>query len=79
MIASLFFIYGRLRRRELLRRVETIALMNHHVRNSLQVLSYTPYAGDAAAEHVREAVERIEWALNELLPGVHTDGKSEPR
>ncbi len=57
----------------IVRRLEIIAEMNHHVRNSLQVLSFTAYTDPVAAERVREAVERIEWSLNALLPEVHVE------
>jgi hypothetical protein len=57
--------------RETLRQMETIAEMNHHIRNALQVIAYHnvshPSSGQAV-EQVGEAVERIEWALREVLP-----------
>lgn len=46
-----------------------VADMNHHVRNALQVISYanatTP--GGQFSDQVRSSVERIEWALREVL------------
>lgn len=57
--------------REVLRQMETIAEMNHHIRNALQVIAYHNVrhpSSDQAVEHVGEAVERIEWALREVLP-----------
>ena len=57
--------------REVLRQMETIAEMNHHIRNALQVIAYHNVrhpSSDQAMEHVGEAVERIEWALREVLP-----------
>lgn len=61
------------RQRYLQQRLKTIEEMNHHVRNALQVLSYFATHPDAAANEknakvVRESVERIEWALREILP-----------
>lgn len=61
------------RQRYLHQRLKTIEEMNHHVRNALQVLSYFATHPDAAANEknakvVRESVERIEWALREILP-----------
>ncbi len=57
--------------REVLRHMETIAEMNHHIRNALQVIAYHnvnhPSSGQAV-DQVGEAVERIEWALREILP-----------
>lgn len=62
---------ARRRHRDLLRHMETIAEMNHHIRNALQVIAYHnvshPSSGQAV-EQVGEAVERIEWALREVLP-----------
>ena len=62
---------ARRRHRELLRHMETIAEMNHHIRNALQVIAYHnvshPSSGQAV-DQVGEAVERIEWALREILP-----------
>ena len=55
-----------------LRRYQLIADMNHHIRNALQTISYQSFsATDAAASRrLKEAVERIEWVLEELLPDV---------
>lgn len=62
---------ARRRHREMLRHMETIAEMNHHIRNALQVIAYHnvshPSSGQAV-DQVGEAVERIEWALREVLP-----------
>ena len=33
--AGLFYLYGRSQRKQVLRRLETIAEMNHHIRNAL--------------------------------------------
>ena len=67
----LVLAYERRRRRELIRELEIIRLMNHHVRNSLQVIAYASSSEDRAAhvQKVREAIERIDWALREVLPG----------
>lgn len=66
----LVFVYERARTRRLTRQLQTIALMNHHVRNALQVIAYSSYAPQEAQQlvSVRDAVERIEWALQEVLP-----------
>jgi len=52
-------------------RLHTIAEMNHHIRNALQVITYATATsqGDASVELIRTSVERIEWALREVLPG----------
>lgn len=62
-------------RRELIReRMRTIAELNHHIRNALQVIKFW------GAQHqdctldemqirlMKDSVDRIEWALREVLP-----------
>ena len=62
--------YERDRREQLRQRLEIIAEMNHHVRNALQVISLSGYSADSEQqlEHIREGVNRIQWALKEVLP-----------
>jgi hypothetical protein len=60
-------------RRELIReRMHTIAELNHHIRNALQVIRYwggTQSHVDAVQlQLINESVDRIEWALREVLP-----------
>jgi 1,2-phenylacetyl-CoA epoxidase catalytic subunit len=57
-----------------LERFRIIAEMNHHIRNALQTISYQRYvsATDAEAQRVKEAVDRIEWALEEILPNMQS-------
>jgi hypothetical protein len=57
-----------------LERFRIIAEMNHHIRNALQTISYQRYvsASDAEAKRVKEAVDRIEWALEEILPNMQS-------
>jgi len=59
------------RRERLRKRLEIIADMNHHVRNALQVISLTS-SGQTNEEiaAIRESVNRIQWALRELLPKI---------
>lgn len=60
--------------KQLLReRVKTIADLNHHIRNSLQVIKFYGSAQGRCPESspmqlIRESADRIEWALRELLP-----------
>lgn len=59
------------RRERLRHRVEVIADMNHHVRNALQVISLTSHGKDKEEiSTIRESVNRIQWALRELLPKI---------
>ncbi|HSB74235.1 MAG TPA: hypothetical protein VLC12_01220 [Terriglobales bacterium] len=62
---------GRRRRKLILQRLETIDQMNHHIRNALQVISFTVHANQEHAQEVANidrAVNRIQWALREILP-----------
>ena len=61
----LVLLYERRQRLNIMRKLEVIRMMNHHVRNSLQVISFAVSAPQRE-EHeskVRDAVERIEWAF----------------
>ena len=59
------------RRQRLRQRIEVIADMNHHVRNALQVISLSTHGKDKEEiSTIRESVNRIQWALRELLPKI---------
>ena len=65
------FAYARAKTRHITNRLNTIRLINHHIRNALQVIryaSYIPSTGPHVAE-VEDAIKRIDWALREVLPG----------
>jgi 4-amino-4-deoxy-L-arabinose transferase-like glycosyltransferase len=74
-VGLLVLLYERRQRQNMIRKLEVIRLMNHHVRNSLQVISFASSAPqqEELAGKVRDAVERIEWALREVLPGQRED------
>ncbi len=61
----------RVRRNLMRERLRTIAEINHHIRNALQVITYAAEVNknDASVEMIRKSVERIEWTLREVLPG----------
>lgn len=66
----LVFAYEHRRSRELRQKLAIISAMNHHVRNALQTISYVPYTEQAKQMLlVQQSVNRIQWALNEILPG----------
>jgi hypothetical protein len=73
-IAGFLFVQSRIREREkqhvLEDRLAKVADVNHHVRNALSVVVFygTQSGNTHAAQLVREAVERIEWTLREVLP-----------
>ena len=68
----------RLRRKVVRERLRTIAEMNHHIRNALQVITYAAATENnhESVELIRSSVERIEWALREVLPG-HVESPAE--
>jgi two-component sensor histidine kinase len=74
IVAGAFFWQAKrldLDRRQFIReRLHTISEMNHHIRNALQVISL--YSGKQSDETtvtaIGQAVNRIEWALSEVLP-----------
>jgi hypothetical protein len=60
--------------RELMRaRMKTIAELNHHIRNALQVIKFwgaqhRPALDAMQLQLIDDSVDRIEWALREVLP-----------
>jgi hypothetical protein len=69
--ASIFHLYERHRLRRLSEQLHVIDLMNHHIRNALQPLMFTPdeSGGMAQVKLIEECVRHIDWALREVLPG----------
>lgn len=49
-------------------RSRTIQLMNHHIRNALQSIIDSAYV-HGNLDEVHTSVDRIAWALQEILPG----------
>ncbi len=66
--------FGRRQRLEMETRMEALLEVNHHIRNALQSLTFA--AGslknrqERESEAVSEAIQRIQWALREVLPKV---------
>jgi len=81
LLGLVVFFYERRRERELLSKLQVIELMNHHVRNALQPIMYVPYSQDQQLQlnTIRDAVNRIDWALREILPGSHGENSSDSR
>jgi len=69
LVAQLVLMY-RQRQQMVQARLQRIAEMNHHVRNALQVIAYWSLADREKhqVELVQDAVNRIQWALREILP-----------
>lgn len=61
---------GNRRRRNLLLRMQAIEDVNHHVRNALTAVTYSAaLKNDAALSAVvKDANDRIDWVLREVLP-----------
>lgn len=57
-------------RQAVARRLQTIADMNHHIRNALEIISLSAHTSSdqKPMEAIRSAVDRINWALTEILP-----------
>jgi hypothetical protein len=64
--------YGREQRRLVMERMEALNEVNHHIRNALQALAFTAGAlqGTKEGVTVNESIQRIQWALLEVLPKV---------
>ncbi len=64
------FAYEQRRSKEIRKKLAVISAMNHHVRNALQAISYAPYTEQVKQiQLIQESVNRIQWALREILPG----------
>jgi hypothetical protein len=74
----LVLLYERRQEQNIIRKLKTIRLMNHNVRNSLQVIAFATSAPqqEELTVDVRDAVDRIEWALREVLPGQRKDDET---
>ncbi|HWC19742.1 MAG TPA: hypothetical protein VG498_22200 [Terriglobales bacterium] len=75
IVAGALFWQARRRERErrafIRERLHTISEMNHHIRNALQVISFYSHQeqDEKTVAMLAQAVNRIEWALSEVLPG----------
>ena len=73
-VGLFFLLQLRDRERELSRQKQyasVIANLNHHIRNALQVIVYRAelnVQGNPELQDIRNAVNRIDWALREIHP-----------
>jgi hypothetical protein len=69
--ALLVYRHEYARTKSLSEKLKTIELMNHHVRNALQVIVDSVYVHGHAQQldEIGDSVKRIDWALREILPG----------
>jgi hypothetical protein len=75
------FAYERHQHKLVLARMRMIAEMNHHVRNALQPILYSPFLKEESEQIrlIQEGTRRIEWALREVLPGEMEPASPEPK
>jgi|SRR3954462_3306884 hypothetical protein len=74
----LVFFYSREHDRALAEKLKVIDLMNHHVRNALQVIVNAQFSmPDEQVQVIDTAVKRIDWALRKILPGHGEEPKAE--
>ena len=65
-------------------RMKTIAELNHHIRNALQVIKFfggqqRPELDGVQLQLINDSVNRIEWALREVLPKYPANAFLEPK
>src|ERR1700757_1459215 len=78
MAGLVAFIYEQRRSRAIRQKLAVIKAMNHHVRNALQAISYVPYTEQAKQiQVIQDSVNRIQWALREILPGEAEEEKKD--
>jgi signal transduction histidine kinase len=74
MVAVAFFyrilLYERERRQAIRRRLEVIAETNHHIRNSLYVISLSTHSSQdqEMVKLIEDSLQRIDWTLKQILP-----------
>lgn len=70
LASGMAFLRVQVQRRELLARMQAIEDVNHHVRNALTaaVFASALHDDEDLQRHLRDATERIDWALREVLP-----------
>ncbi len=70
MLAAKLLHHAYKARQYAMARLQVIAELNHHVRNALEVISLSAYItrDEEAIGRIMEGVNRIDWALREILP-----------
>lgn len=71
LVGGLVIIFERWRSRHVAERLRIIRDMNRYVRNELQVLvaASQSLGNSQSVSEIERAVDRIDWALREVLPG----------
>lgn len=75
LLAYNVLAHDREERVRILERLTIIDEMNHHIRNALQVISFNAHRGptELGLGEINQAVNRIQWALQEVLPKVEPE------
>jgi hypothetical protein len=78
---AMVFVYEWRQHKVILEKMRVISQMNHHVRNALQPIIYSPYLKEQAEQVkiIQEGTRRIEWALREVLPGEAEPAPLDPK
>jgi hypothetical protein len=76
LAGAVVFAYEQHRHNAVLRQMRVIAEMNHHIRNALQPILYSPYLQEQAEQIrvIQQGTTRIQWALEEILQGELKEG-----
>jgi len=82
LVAGGLFLYvarhEKAHRDQISKRMRTVAELNHHIRNALEVIKLcgaqtVSRTNDRQLQLIKESADRIEWALREILPKYPTD------
>jgi uncharacterized membrane protein (DUF485 family) len=82
-VAGGLFLYvarhEKAQRDQMRERMRTVADLNHHIRNALQVIKLCGTQPEASLDGrqlqlIKESADRIEWALREVLPKYPAEG-----
>jgi hypothetical protein len=78
IVAGSLFLYvarhEKAHREDMREQMQTVAELNHHIRNALQVIKLAgsgtarARSDDRQLQLIKESADRIEWALREVLP-----------
>ncbi len=71
MAGAVAWMYEQRHKRITAAKLETVAQMNHLVRNDLEIIQYSAYAtqNPEHIQRINDCLRHIEWALREVLPG----------
>jgi hypothetical protein len=77
LLVGMLVYSGQQRRRARLARAQVVADCNHEIRNALQTLVALHYPQESL-DQIRSAVQRIDWALRDLLPRIQDEESNAP-